>query len=324
MWMLTDIRCVRMVLFYACYCFYVHTCIHISDNYKILCFSCVTLWTLWVIHWITWRVPSPVRPTLPRHLWGELWSRRQLMVNTYKNHLTWTWHLPLIPLGLWFPLIQLIFWVYECLPFPPFFILLVLEAHWKVILDILRVEIPRQAIAYRVAAVDVNVRCSYVGWEAEFQSGWMSVNNMGRNGNGWMPVNTYIIYIHLYYTNGLVWTPSPSNWVDAGTGTWGNLLASNFQAERMESIPRTSCYIEAKWLVLDKWMIFQIPSLDSSNSCCFGDGVLPFQADGSFSGGLPSCVGNPCDQSLPNNPTVNSSSDLAPHKRWLFFKRASS
>ena len=32
------------------------------------------------------------------------------------------------------------------------------------------------------------------------------------------------------------------------------------------------------------------------------------QADGSFSGGLPSCVGNPCDQSLPNNPTVNSSS----------------
>jgi len=28
----------------------------------------------------------------------------------------------------------------------------------------------------------------------------------------------------------------------------------------MESIPRTSSYIEAKWLVLDKLMIFQIPS----------------------------------------------------------------
>ena len=51
------------------------------------------------IDWITWRVPSPVRPTLPRHLWGELRSRRQLMVNTYKNDLTWTWNLPLIPLG---------------------------------------------------------------------------------------------------------------------------------------------------------------------------------------------------------------------------------
>lgn len=32
------------------------------------------------------------------------------------------------------------------------------------------------------------------------------------------------------------------------------------------------------------------------------------QADGSFSGGLPTCVGNPCDQTLPDNPTVNSTS----------------
>lgn len=31
------------------------------------------------------------------------------------------------------------------------------------------------------------------------------------------------------------------------------------------------------------------------------------QADGSFSGGLPTCVGNPCNMGLPNNPTVNAS-----------------
>lgn len=188
------------------------------------------------IHWITWRVPSPVRPTLPRHLWGELRSRRQLMVNTYKNDLTWTWNLPLIPLGLWFPLIPLMFLGLWVLAFPS-----ILYSHrtWSALEShyILLVEIPLQAIAYRVAAANVNVRCSYVGWEAEFQSGWMSASNMGgRNRKGWMSVKTciniyiYLYYIHLYCTNGLVWTPSPSNWVDAGTGTWGNLLASNFQA----------------------------------------------------------------------------------------------
>eukprot|EP00913_Durusdinium_trenchii_P018328 g17217.t1 len=31
------------------------------------------------------------------------------------------------------------------------------------------------------------------------------------------------------------------------------------------------------------------------------------EADGSFSGGLPTCVGNPCNMGLPNNPTVNAS-----------------
>ena len=31
------------------------------------------------------------------------------------------------------------------------------------------------------------------------------------------------------------------------------------------------------------------------------------QADGSFSGGLPTCIGNPCTNALPENPTVNSS-----------------
>lgn len=50
MWMLIDIRCVRMVLFYACYIVFMYThvtCIHIYI-YKILYYSCAALWTLWV------------------------------------------------------------------------------------------------------------------------------------------------------------------------------------------------------------------------------------------------------------------------------------
>lgn len=122
--MLIDIRCVRMVLFYACYIVFMYnmythvTCIHIYIYIRYYIVPAPHCEHFEWIHWITWRVPSPVRPTLPRHLWGELRSRWQLMVNTYKNDLTWTWNLPLIPLGLWFPLIPLMFLGLWVLAFP--------------------------------------------------------------------------------------------------------------------------------------------------------------------------------------------------------------
>ena len=152
---------VCMVLFYACYIVYMYIIVHIIIYHLYIIYIYIIHAPYcehfeW-IHCITWRVPSPIRPTLPGHLWGELWSRRQLVVNRYKNDLTWNF--PLIP------------WVYECLL--PLHSLShswsTLESHYILI----PVEIPHlhltkslffycQAIAYRVAAADVNVRCSYV------------------------------------------------------------------------------------------------------------------------------------------------------------------